>query len=130
VEPEKISGWLQVFQAHPVLIVLVFGLLAGTFVTQAIKYTYLKVYPKDVSDSRYSIGVWWLAILSTAASTQWFWLAVMPVDVKTHSLGHVTSVTAGFGSPCLYWLVKKLLAWWKPELAAKLGDGPADPEDK
>lgn len=123
-----IGHWLEIFKHNPVLIVLVAGLLAGTFVTQAIKYTYLSLSPGKVSNARYSVGVWWLAILLSAAFTKWFWIALLPTEFNLHGLGNVVSITAGFGSPCLYWLAKRLLSWWKPDLAAKLGDNESHGE--
>lgn len=120
----NLGHWLEIFRSNPILMVLLGGLVAGTVVTQAIKFTYLKLFPKDVTDARYSIGVWWLAILSSGAFTQWFWMAIMPADIHGHLLSYLTSITAGFLSPCLYWLGKRLLGWWKPDLAKRLGDGP------
>lgn len=97
---EELEGTLIRF---PVIMVAVIGQLFGFAFTQAIKKTWLAFSDGTVTDRRYQITVWWLAILATYLFTLLLWRAYL----GTQGVEEVACIGLAFCSPPLYNAIKR-----------------------
>jgi hypothetical protein len=96
------SLWAEVFRQNPVLAVLLGGLVGGLAVTQTAKVLYLqyKLGTLPVTDHRYSLSVYALALLSTFLFTNRLWEFL--IGEKQSGLRHVVSLIAGLACPYVF----------------------------
>ena len=116
-----LTEWIEFGAREPVLLILLGGIFGGAAFTQLVKLTFLAFTETPVPTKRYRASVRWLAVLSTASTTNWLWLAIL-----AHSGGglrHAASAVAGVCAPFAYTGAKALVATRWPEFAKHWGDG-------
>jgi hypothetical protein len=120
------SRWLDIFRHNPVLVVLLFGWLAGSGAAQGFKVVFfaygddLHMGPEKIGQARYRANMYVLAIVLTCATTDILWVTLIPGEA--HGLRRVCSGVNGLCAPYLYRIGKGVLKWKFPIIAQALSD--------
>lgn len=115
------AHWLDEASHHPILVILMVGMMGGMAISQFVKMAFLAFGDTTkITLMRYRLSMYILALLNTSVVTHVIWEDSQPPPF--HGLDDISSIINGFICPFAYRGVKALVAWKWPGFAEKWGD--------